>query len=91
MAATERWLELAWTLPRTHTERASAALFDLGCLGVQEDHPHGQAPPPRQPWDTGPRPALPSRVVLRAWWPAETMSAMDLLLSLVDRWGGEVE
>ena len=60
-----RWHELAWIIDRRSLEVISAALFALDCLGLQEDHPPGQAPPPRQPWDTGPPPPQPAEVLLR--------------------------
>ena len=88
MTASPAWIELRWTLPRQAAEPASAALFDLGALGVQEDYLPGQAPPPRQPWDTGPRPPEPPLVLLRAWW--EAAAAPDTA-PLLARWGGEVD
>ena len=65
------WQELAWVIARDRLEVVSAALFSLDCLGLQEDHVPGQAPPPRQPWDTGPLPLPSAEVLLRGWWPEE--------------------
>jgi len=48
----------------------SHILFDLGALGLQEDFLPGEAPPVRQPWDTGPSAPLPPRALIRAWWPS---------------------
>ena len=66
-----RWQELAWIIDRRWLEVVSTALFELGSLGLQEDHPPGQAPPPRQPWDTGPLPPPSAEVLLRGWWPED--------------------
>jgi ribosomal protein L11 methyltransferase len=55
-------------LGRHRVERVSAALFALGALGVQEDWLPGEAPAPLQPWDEGPPPKEPDRVVLIAWF-----------------------
>ena len=62
------WIELQWVVPRKAVELLSSKLFDLEALGVQEDFIEGQAPPPRQPWDTGPEAPLPPFMVLKAWW-----------------------
>lgn len=62
------WVELQWVVPRKLADLFSSKLFELGALGVQEDFIEGEAPPPRQPWDTGPEAPLPNRVVLKAWW-----------------------
>ncbi len=43
-------------------------LFALGAIGVQESWLEGTAPPPRQPWDTGPQAEGPDRHVLTAWF-----------------------
>jgi ribosomal protein L11 methyltransferase len=82
-----RWQELAWTIDRSRLEVVSAALFALGSLGIQEDHPPGQAPPPRQPWDTGPLPEPSAQVLLRGWW-AETVDCQDAVASLARQHGG---
>lgn len=63
------WEELQVVgLPRKRLKAVSHALFALGCAGVQEDHLPGEAPPPRQPWDTGPPPPPTERLLLRAWF-----------------------
>lgn len=61
------WDELQLVVPRQKLDVASAALWSAGAAGVQEDFLPGEAPPPRQPWDTGPLPPLPPRALLRAW------------------------
>ena len=77
------WRELQLLgLPRGLVEPASARLFALGTSGVQEDYLPGQAPPPRQPWDTGPPPPAPRRVLLRAWF--EDPEEDALLAQLAD-------
>ena len=55
-------------LPRGDLVSVSQRLFSLGASGLQEDHLPGQAPPPPQPWDTGPPPAATPRMVVRAWF-----------------------
>lgn len=55
-------------LPRAKLDSASARLFELGATGLQEDWLPGEAPAVRQPWDDGPEPAEPERIVLRAWF-----------------------
>lgn len=55
---------------RSRVDTVSAALFAAGAHGVQEDWLPGEAPPPRQPWDTGPPAPEPERVLLRAWFDA---------------------
>ena len=77
------WRELQLLgLPRGLIEPVSARLFALGTSGVQEDYLPGQAPPPRQPWDTGAPPPAPRRVLLRAWF--EDPDEAALLTSLAD-------
>jgi ribosomal protein L11 methyltransferase len=56
-------------IPRTELAEVSDALFALQAAGIQEDWLPGEAPPPRQPWDTGPAAPEPDRVLLKAWWP----------------------
>jgi len=56
-------------VPRRDAERIGALLFEHATTGIEEAWLPGEAPPVRQPWDTGPGPALPERVVLVAWWP----------------------
>lgn len=54
---------------RTVVSQAAAnALFDHHAMGVQERWRDGEAPPPRQPWDTGPEAPQPDRLVLTAWF-----------------------
>ena len=65
------WIELQWVVPRRAIELLSAQLFELGALGVQEDFIAGEAPPPRQPWDTGPEEPLPPFMLLKGWWEEE--------------------
>ncbi|MEQ1505454.1 MAG: 50S ribosomal protein L11 methyltransferase [Myxococcota bacterium] len=55
-------------LPRIHLATASERLFAAGATGLQEDWLPGEAPAPRQPWDVGPAPPEPDRLVLRAWF-----------------------
>lgn len=62
------WRELRVVVPRSAAGHVSTALFDHGAAGVQEDWLPGEAPPPRQPWDTGPPPPLPDTQVLLAWF-----------------------
>ena len=62
------WRELRVTVPSGLVESVSSTLFAQGASGVQEDFLPGQAPPPRQPWDTGSPPPLPRRRVLVAWF-----------------------
>ena len=64
------WAELALVVPRERLDLVSRVLFDLGALGLQEDHLPGEAPPVRQPWDEGPLPPSSAEVVVRAWWDA---------------------
>jgi len=64
------WAELALVVPRERLDLVSGILVELGALGLQEDHLPGEAPPVRQPWDEGPPPPAPERVLLRAWWNA---------------------
>lgn len=64
-----RWVEMRLVVPRERVEEVSAAVLELEAVGVQEDYLPGEAPPPRQPWDTGPAAPEPPRVLLKAWWP----------------------
>lgn len=64
-----RWVEMHLVVPRERVDEISAAVLDLEAVGVQEDHLPGEAPPPRQPWDTGPPAPQPPRILLKAWWP----------------------
>ena len=67
----ESWAELQWIIPREALNRISSILFSWGVAGIQEDFLPGEAPPPKQPWDTGPPAILPSRILLRGWWKIE--------------------
>ena len=62
------WRELRVVVPSGLVDATSARLFAVGAAGVQEDFLPGEAPPPRQPWDTGAPAALPRRRLLVAWF-----------------------
>ena len=62
------WRALRLVVDRGAIQSVSDRLFALGAQGVQEDFLPGEAPPPRQPWDTGPPPPRPRRQVLLAWF-----------------------
>lgn len=79
------WIELNWIVPRKEVDQHSAQLFELSALGVQEDFLPGEAPPPRQPWDTGPSAPLPEQVLLRAWWPNEQAETVRLQLAHLEQ------
>ena len=64
----DRWAQIWVDLPQEAVAAISAAAFDAGCVGAQEDLPEGVAPVIRQPWDTGPPPPAPARVRLRLWF-----------------------
>lgn len=68
-------------LPRADLDRVSDRLFELGASGLQEDHLPGEAPPVRQPWDTGPPPPPSARVVLRAWFEDPDRPAVEAALA----------
>jgi ribosomal protein L11 methyltransferase len=68
------WIELQVVVPRRSIALTSQALFDLGAIGLQEDFLPGEAPPVRQPWDTGPLARLPEHALIRAWWEAGSES-----------------
>lgn len=55
-------------IDRTDLAGWSQRLFEAGASGLEERDPPGEERPPRQPWDRGPRPSEPSRVVVRAWF-----------------------
>ena len=59
-----RWVEMQLVVPRERVDDVSAFLWAHEAGGVQEDHLPGEAPPPRQPWDTGPPAPEPARVLL---------------------------
>lgn len=69
------WAEVTVTVPRSRLAALSRAMLELGSVGLQEDHPPGMAPAPRQPWDTGPVAAPPPVVLLRGWWSGEGFPA----------------
>lgn len=62
------WQELRVVVPAGAVASVSAVLFRAGASGVQEDYLPGEAPPARQPWDTGAPPPRPRRRVLIAWF-----------------------
>lgn len=62
------WRECGVVISRRHIDTVSAVLHAHGAAGVQEDFVAGEAPPPRQPWDTGPTAPLPPRALLRGWF-----------------------
>jgi ribosomal protein L11 methyltransferase len=64
-------------VPRTAVEGLSAQLFAAGAVGLQEDWLEGEAPSPRQPWDRGPAPPEPGRIVLRAWFEDPDRAAVE--------------
>lgn len=86
------WSELAVVIPREAADEVSALLFHLGAEGVQEDFLPGERPPPRQPWDEGPEPEPPARLLLKGWWPAEATEGLveTLQAALEDIEGAEV-
>lgn len=71
------WRELRVDVPRALIERVTGLLFSLGTAGVQEDFRPGEAPPPRQPWDTGPTPPPPPRALVRAWFEDPDAAAVE--------------
>lgn len=74
------WRELRVVVPAGLVDRASAALFAAGAAGLQEDYLPGQAPPPRQPWDTGAPPPEPREREIVGWFqdpdPAAVLAAL---------------
>ncbi len=71
------WWERTAVVTCDDLQTASAALFAVGAQGLQEDHLPGQAPAPRQPWDEGPLPPPPARIVLRAWFEGVDSTDVD--------------
>ena len=72
------WIELQWGVPRKLVDLLSSSLFELQALGVQEDYLPGEKPPPRHPWDTGPKPPEPPNILLKAWWEARDVEQIQL-------------
>ena len=74
--------------PRRDVASISDVLFELGAIGLQEDHLPGEAPELMQPWDTGPPPPGPERILLRAWWEKashpECVASVQAALATVD-------
>ena len=63
------WVELQVVgLPTVAVGLVTNQLFELGASGAQEDYLPGEAPAPVQPWDRGPTPPTPDRVILKAWF-----------------------
>lgn len=63
-----QWHELRVVVPRGGVQAVGEVVFAHNSVGTQEDYLPGEAPPPRQPWDDGPLPAAPKRLVVRAWF-----------------------
>ena len=84
-----RWVEMQLVVPRERVDDVSAFLWEHEAVGVQEDHLPGEAPPPRQPWDTGPPAPEPARVLLKAWWPEAVADGARIALArAVAGWKG---
>lgn len=79
------WLELSLVVPRGELPATSALLHRLGAAGLQEDFLPGEAPPFRQPWDTGPEAPLPPRALLRAWFEDPDQTAVEQTLRAMGR------
>lgn len=62
------WHQLEVLVPRPLAVAVGRDLVGLGATGVQEDYPPGHVPRFRQPWDKGPGPRAPRRVLVRAWF-----------------------
>jgi ribosomal protein L11 methyltransferase len=83
------WVELQVVVPRRAVDAVSSLLFEAGAIGLQEDFLPGQAPPPRQPWDTGPEAPRPDRMLLRAWWEqAEHEQSSEAIEAALADYGG---
>jgi len=63
------WAEVSVVVPRDRADAVGDCMMGLGAVGLQEDHLPGEAPLPRQPWDTGPLAPATARMLLRGWWP----------------------
>lgn len=79
-----RWAQVSVAVSREALPAAGERLLALGATGLQEDFLPGEAPPPRQPWDTGPSAPLPPRALLRAWFAEDDVKQ----LSLDELWPG---
>ncbi len=64
-------------LPHKRLEAVSELLFSLGATGLQEEYLPGEAPPPRQPWDTGKPAAEPEKRVVRAWFDEQDRATIE--------------
>jgi ribosomal protein L11 methyltransferase len=73
--------ELRIVVPRAHIDRTSALFFEHGTTGIQEDHLPGQVPVPRQPWDVGPVAPPSPEALLRAWFEAPDVAAIEAALA----------
>ena len=83
------WAEVTLPALRERGEAVSAGMMELGAVGLQEDHLPGEAPPPRQPWDTGPAPPPTPMILLRAWWPGQDFSRRwPVLAAALERLAG---
>lgn len=81
------WHALAVELPRPGVRPVTAALLALGATGLQEDVPDGVEVKYRQPWDRGPSPRAPRRVLLRAWFDARPDD--DAIAGALGAWASE--
>lgn len=82
----DRWTELRLVVPRGQAAAASGLMWELGAVGVQEDYLPGQAPPARQPWDTGAPPPQPPDLLLRGWWEGDAAAVQRHLTQRVADW-----
>lgn len=90
------WHTFSVVLPRVAVAPVTRALVAIGATGTQEELPPGVKPVFRQPWDKGPAPRAPRRVLLRAWFatrPPESAVAAALGGWQTDdpTWGTEAE
>lgn len=72
------WVELRLPIDRHALDAVSAALFELGCAGLQEDELEPR--PPRQEWERGPAPPPPARLLVRAWFQDPDRAAIEAAL-----------
>ena len=75
------WEELRIEVARRRVDRVAETLHALGAAGLQEDYLPGTAPPPRQPWDTGPLPPAPDVILLKAWFEDPDREAVAAMLA----------